>query len=162
MCWFRKKPVIPTLEAYDDWVREQVYPIVAYETTWYQVRDELAVLGIKCMYAEEDLPDFKVVSASLDSLIRMIPFLTYPADNYVAEVADCDDYAMWAASDARRIFKVNGIFQVWGDTPLGFHAWNIARVGDGYYRMFDANAGFPFAGTTFSAGENEYVPKKWK
>jgi CRISPR type III-A-associated RAMP protein Csm4 len=46
-----------------------------------------------------------------ETLARMVPFLTYPADYYVAELEiNCDDYARWAAADARRIFLIQGVY----------------------------------------------------
>lgn len=166
MCWLSKlfksgleKP--PSLEEYDNWVRQQVGDVPRYETTWEQVKAELSVLGLKCMIS--DAPDVKVFYTDEATLAKMIPFLTYPADYYIAELEiDCDDYSMWAASDARRIFKTNGIYQAWGWMPLGYHAFSVAKIGPSQYKLWEPNAGFECAGELFNFGENEYNPDKWK
>ena len=155
------EPEPPSLEAYDNWVRQQVGTITRYETTWLKVKAELEALGLKCMAS--DAPDTKVFYVSETSLAKMIPFLTYPADYYVAELdIDCDDYSKWAASDASRIFKVNGIWEVWGMTPLGYHALSLAKLTGNKYKLWESNAGFEYAGTVFSFGDYEYTPNKWK
>jgi len=152
----------PTLEAYDNWVRQQVGDIPRYQTTWGQVKAELDALGLECMI-KNDAPDFYVYHTDEVSLARMAPYLTYPADYYTQELdIDCDDYAMWSASDARRIFKVNGIYQCFGDMPDGYHAFPLAKVGVGEYKIWDSNAGFLCAGKPFNFGDYDYQPRKWK
>ncbi len=159
MC-FIKKP-IPSLIEYDNWVRLQVGDIPRFQTTWNQVKDNLAELGIECMI--KDAPDTNVFYTDEATLTKMTKFLVYPADYYVWDLEiDCDDYAMWAASDARRIFKVNGIYQAWGNMPLGYHAFSLGLVGENRYKLWDANAGFLYAGELFSRGDNGYLPDKYK
>jgi len=151
----------PTYEEYYEWVRQQVGVIPKHESTLVEVRQELKTLGLVCM--DESIPDTRVFSTDEASLTKMIPFLTYPADYYVAELdIDCDDYSMWAAADARKIFKVNGIYQVWGHMPLGYHAWSVGRVAAGKYLLWEPNAGFECAGELFAFGIHEYRPEKWK
>jgi hypothetical protein len=151
----------PSREEVDDWMRKQVGAVPLFETSWSQVISDLEALGLRCMI-KEDAPDYKVFYTDEVTLARMVPFLTYPADDYVEERADCDDYAMWASADASRIFKLNGVRQCWGDTPLGPHAWSLALVGVGQYKLWEPNAGFAYAGELFDAGDNGYQPKKWK
>ena len=167
MCWLKlfksglEKP--PTLEAYDSYARQQVGDVPRYESTWAEVKAGLQSLEVRCMIKDEDVTDLRVFHTDEATLARMIPFLTYPADYYVAELdIDCDDYSMWAASDARRIFKVNGVYQVWGWMPLGYHAWSLGIVGQGRYKLWEPNAGFESAGDLFKAGEYGYNPEKWK
>jgi len=151
----------PTYEKYYDWVRQQVGDIPKHETMLSDVRQELKSLGLVCM--DESIPDIHVFSTNEATLIKMVPFLTYPADYYVAELdIDCDDYSMWAAADARKIFKVNGIYQVWGSMPLGYHAWSIGRSAAGKYLLWEPNAGFEYAGEVFAFGTHNYQPEKWK
>lgn len=151
----------PSLEAYDGWVRQQVGTIPRYESTWNEVKAELESLGLQCMVS--DAPDVRVFYTDEATLAKMIPFLTYSAEYYVAELdIDCDDYAMWAAADARRIFKVGGVFQAGGWMPLGYHAWSIGKVAPMQYKLWEPNAGFECAGDLFNFGDNEYNPNKWK
>lgn len=166
MCWLSKlfKPERPpTLEAYDNWVRQQVGEVPRYETSWGEVKVELQNLGLRCMIKDEDIPDFKMFHTDETTLTKMIPFLTYPADYYVAFLEiDCDDYADWASADASRIFKISGVRKVWGWMPLGYHAWSISRIAPMRYKLFEPNAGFDCAGELFNFGYFGYNPNKWK
>ena len=151
----------PTYDEYYDWVRQQVGDVPKEEATLLEVRQELKALGLVCM--DESIPDTRVFSTDETTLTKIIPFLTYPADYYVAELdIDCDDYSMWAAADARKIFKVNGVYQVWGHMLLGYHAWSIGRVSVGKYLLWEPNAGFDYAGELFKFGGFGYNPEKWK
>ena len=151
----------PALREYDDWVRAQVGIIPRWEMPWGDLVDMLAAYGIRAM--APDMPDYKIRFTDEETLARMVPFLTYPADYYVAELEiNCDDYARWAAADARRIFHIQGVYDVWGDMPLGYHAWSLAVIDFDKIRFFDSNAGFPYAGELFKTGDYGYIPEKWK
>jgi hypothetical protein len=151
----------PTLREYDDWVRDQVGEVPRQEMTWQDMIGMLASHGLTSMVS--DMPDYKIRFTDEATLAKMAPFLTYPADYYVAEFEiNCDDYARWAAADARRIFQVQGIYEVWGWTPYGYHAWSLGITDFDKFRLFEPNAGFPFAGELFAAGENGFIPEKWK
>lgn len=157
----KKSP--PTLRAYDDWVRSQVGEVPRQEMTWQGMVEMLSSHGLTLMLSSSSVPDYKVRFANEETLAKMVPFLTYPADYYIAELEiNCDDYARWAAADARRIFRIQGVYEAWGWTPLGYHAWSLGIIDFDKYRLFEPNAGFPFAGELFESGENSYMPEKWK
>ena len=165
MCWLtelltgKKSP--PTLREYDGWVRAQVGEVQRQEMLWQDLVEMLAVHGLTAMV--QDMPDYKVRFTNKETLAKIAPFLTYPADYYVAELEiNCDDYARWAAADARRIFRIQGIYEVWGNTPYGYHAWSLGIIDFDKFRLFEPNAGFPFAGELFADGENGFIPEKWK
>ena len=151
----------PSLDGYVAYVRKQVGKIERYETTWGEVKAELDGSGLECMIGDS-APDARVFYTDEASMVKMLPYLTFAADYYVAQLdIDCDDYSMWVAALARMIFKVNGIYQCWGKTPLGFHAFSLFYL-PGRYKIWEPNAGYAYAGELFSAGENGYVPMKWK
>ena len=173
MCWLtalltgKKSP--PTLRQYDDWVRAQVGEIPRQEMPWPDLVDMLASHGLAAMLSHP--PDYKIRFTYEETLGKMVPFLTYPADYYVAELEiNCDDYARWAAADARRIFRIQGVYEVWGWVTVPYatgarreyHAWSLGITGYDKFRLFEPNAGFPFAGELFAAGENGFIPEKWK
>ena len=136
------------------------YPV--YQIGWDELATNLKGLGLELMLKAEFMPDRLVKYTGEKAWAEIIPFLIYPADDYVAEVADCDDYSRWAAADASRIFKLNGCLQCWGDTPSGRHAWGLVITGPKSYLLFEPNAGFPYAGKLFAEGDNGYEPKYWK
>jgi len=155
-------PEVPTLEQYDRWVRSQVGTIERHEIEWGELVKMLREHEIEPMLTHR--PDYKKRYVDEATLMKMLPYLTYPADYYVAELEIvCDDYARWAAADARRIFHVSGVFEVWGQTSLGYHAFNLAVVAPDAYVLWEPNACFPFAGELFVRGGGyNYQPDKWK
>ncbi|GAI73166.1 unnamed protein product, partial [marine sediment metagenome] len=90
---------------------------------WDDLVTELADLGLELMLKPGFKPDALVPYTNRESYAKMVPFLTYPADEYVVHGCDCDNYAKKASADAAFRYKVEGCLQVWGDTPLGYHAW---------------------------------------
>lgn len=158
----------PTLEDYDQYVRNQVQIDKRHEINWNNMVILLQNnLGIEPM--SQFRPDTKKYFVDPPVLQQMIPFLTYPAEDYIySYYIDCDDYAKWAAADARRIFRVNGIFECWGnvklyeDKPPEAHAFCLAIASYASVKLFEPNAGFPWAGELFDIGEHGYEPKYWK
>lgn len=133
-----------------------------FDIKWAELKSELESLGVQCMLKPEHVPDDFVRHTDEASWAKIMPFLVYPADLYVAGVADCDDYARWAASDSSKKFKLNGCLECWGDMPLGYHAFNLVRIAPLEYRLSDHNAGFSYAGELFKFYEHGYIPKYWR
>ena len=164
----KKSP--PTLREYDDWVRAQVGKVPRQEMPWQDLVDMLASHELTAMLSHP--PDYKICFTDEETLAKMVPFLTYSADYYVAELEiNCDDYARWAAADARRIFRVQGVYEVWGWVTIPYqtgevrqyHAWSLGVVDFDRFKLFEPNAGFPFAGELFGPdGGYNYRPEKWK
>ena len=153
--------IVPSLQDYINYARNEVGGLTRLQIPLNTIKAELTAVGIQPMFTAD--PDDNAYCVDEDSLRRIIPFLTFPAEYYVANLdIDCDDYALWASAFARLLFNVNGIFQAWGQMDLGYHAFNIARVSDNKYKLFDANAGFPWAGEPFEIGGNSYRPDKFK
>ena len=95
-----------------------------------------------------------------NELERVAPYLVYPADLYIAEIADCEDYALQAQCDAAFKFHVSGVRMGLGMMPLGFHGFPITLSKQGKVWLLENNAGFPYAGEWFSIGVNFYSPNK--
>jgi len=167
MCFslFKKKEnPLPSLVDYVEWVKKQVGDFPIYKIKWKDVVSELEQLGIECMIGE-DAPDTEICYTDEKSLKKMVKFLVYPADWYVSSIEiDCDDYARWASADMSRNFGLYG-FQVFGNVKNeqaeGYHAWSMAKTPSGY-KLWDANAGFVYAGELFDFGRYGYSPKRWK
>lgn len=135
------------------------YPV--YEITWTDLVKELEELGLELMLKEKYPPDRIVSYTDRESWEKMVPFLTYPAEEYVSQACDCDNYAKKASADAAFLFKLEGCLQCWGNIP-GYHAFNMVYTGKKTYALFEPNAGFVWAGKLFKPGDNEYQPKSWK
>ena len=152
--------LVPDLDEYIAYIRKQVGAINLQETTLVTVKTELKAIGIVPMFTTA--PDFKVFYPDEVSLKKMIPYLTFSGEYYIANLdIDCDDYAMWAAAFSRLIFKCNGIYQAWGNMDLGYHAFNISKIGEKYL-LWEPNAAFGYAGEPFEIGAHNYLPDKFK
>lgn len=148
-------------EAYYEWVRKQVGDFPYHETYWGIIIEELKAMGIA--WDGKSVPESNAFYTDEVSMKKIIPFLTYPADYAVEALAiDCDDYSRWAASDASKIFKIGSVMQVKGNSPYGYHSWNMCIVGEGQYRLFEPNAGLEASGELFKIGDYGYKPDKWK
>lgn len=157
--------ISPDLNTYDNWVRKQVGPYNRSVMTYQQMVEMMTRLGYKSLLYEPiaNMPDTSVYYTDEQTMEKIAKYLTYPADDYIAGLdIDCDDYARWASADARRIFRIQGVFEVWGTMPQGYHAWNVAIVGLDKVKFFDANAGWWYAGDLFNLGDHGYVPEKWQ
>jgi len=132
-----------------------------YEATWPDVVSELKSLGIELMLKDGFMPDFVVSYTDKESWDKIIPYLTFPADMYVDGDADCDDYSKLASAKSAMSFKRNGCFQVWGDSPNGYHAFNIVKT-EKSYMLFEPNAGFKHTGELFRNGQYGYLARSWK
>ena len=148
-------------EGYYALARILVGNVPLFETYWGIVVEELKALGIAWM--ANSAPDSKIFYTDESTMIKIIPFLTYPADFAVESLSlDCDDYALWATADASRIFRLTTVFQAWGDFGGSYHAFCICKVAEGQYRIFEPNSGFEVAGELFKIGEHSYFPQRWK
>ena len=152
-------------ENYYAWVRKQVGEFTLLTSYWAIVIDELKALGIRWMC--DSVEDSEACYVNERTLAKMIPFLTYPV-SYASEPGkiDCGDYALWAASDASKIFKLNGVLEIWGKTPYNppDHAWAGIQVAENKYLCWEPNAGLEAAGELFKVVGNKYNYKaeKWR
>lgn len=135
------------------------YPL--FRKTWQDVKGNLDDLGLICM--ESSLPDYEFFYTDILSWQVIFKNLIYPAQ-YFAEIErkDCDDYSKKASADSSFYYGLNCL-QVWGDTPEGYHAFNMIMIAPGIWRVFEPNAGFECAGELLLL-DNKYgwKPKQWK
>lgn len=137
-----------------------------FKVRFREMADELADLGIECQYKVKFKPDTYVLHTTIEAMAKIVPFLTYSGEYSAYQGADCDDYAIWAFADGSKLFQLGyAVFPVWGDMPLGKHAWAGTKVRIGTkveFRYWEPNAGYPYAGVLFKASEHGYYPKSWR
>ena len=75
----------------------------------------------------------------------------YPFPKYKAERTDCEDFAILMKGLMSTEFGINDFGIALGNTPMGYHAFNLARVED---RIVFAE---PQTGEVFEIGENGYL-----
>ena len=123
---FKKRHKTQSLDDYIEFVRSEVGEIERYEIDLETIKAELKALNMIPMFTR--IPEFKQFYVNEETLIRIVPYLTYSAEYYVSSLEiDCDDYAMWGAADARRILIV-----AFGDRPRSRsqHRRRTVRVGE--------------------------------
>ena len=102
-----------------------------YRMAWSKVLTYLDRLGLSPMIDRNSgIPDAEFFYTDEKSWEQIIKTLTYPADFYVdQERKDCDDYSKKASADSSFYYGLNCL-QVWGDSPEGYHAFNLVQVGE--------------------------------
>ena len=93
-------------------------------------------------------------------LDRIAPYLVYPAELYVAQIWDCENYGLQAMLDAARKFHASGITLGLGNMPLGYHGFALTMDNDYNIYWLESNAGFEYAGVWYKIGEEGYLPDK--
>ena len=59
---------------------------------------------------------------------------------YINDISDCDDAALLFKASASRQ-KENGVGMIYGKTPNGWHAWNLALCEEGIVEVEPQTAG---------------------
>jgi len=104
--------------------------------------------------------DSQLSLTSKAELDRIAPDLVYPADFYIDDIWDCEDYGNQAQCDAARKFHVSGIRLGLGNMPLGYHGFAITLDKERNIWWLETNAGFEYAGVWHKIGDKGYQPNK--
>lgn len=166
MCkFFGKKRAKPEPSPEPPIEKPSGYP--EFQIYWTQLKKDLAELGIECRLKDKFAPDAKVFYTDEESWAKIVPHLVYPAEYYVSQAADCDEYAKKASVDASFEFQLNGCLQAWGRHDVA-HAFGLVITGPKTFKLFEPNAGFPWAGQLFDPEEllapdeeNGYTIESW-
>jgi len=139
-----------------------------YSIPYSDLANYLQGNGLINMVKSEYHPDNRVYFTSKEGWISLIPYLTFSAEVYAdSERRDCDDYSKKASAEGAFKFGLE-VIQVWGDTPLGPHAFNLVIYLDETDNfgcsLFEPNAGFECAGELLVFNNNSYgwIAKSWK
>ena len=101
--------------------------------------------------------DTKYFTVSLEEWGKILYDLTFSGDLYQANKVDCDWYALKAKVECEYRHGINTLAFVVGETPLGWHAFNMICHPDGFL-LFEPNENFGWDGA-FELGEQGYEPK---
>lgn len=139
-------------------------PIVceSFEMTYSELVANLAAKGLELMRKDKFVPDRLIHSTDAEGWAKIAPNLVLPADLYVEDIADCEDYAESAKARAAMIYKRSGCRYCWGETPEGQHGFCLVMISPTEFRIFESNAGFPWAGELFEVGAHGYFPTSWE
>lgn len=127
--------------------------ITFYEIDYNTVLAELQAMGLSIM--RSGLIDTQYYYTTLWGIQEAVKYVrkVYPFPSYKAEKTDCDDFAILMKGLLSAEFGINDVGLVFGDSPMGYHAFNIARVED--RRVIIE----PQTGEVFELGGN-YIPKE--
>jgi len=138
-----------------------------FKIHWVDLVKVLAENGIELRLRAKFAPDVWVYYTDEESWAKIVPFLVYPADYYVSQACDCDEYAKKASADASFEFELNGCLQAWGEHDMS-HAFGLVMTSLSTFKLFEMNAGFPWAGVLFDPEEilapdeeNGYTVESW-
>jgi len=121
---------------------------------------ELRQRGVDWMCKALYIPDFKIRYTNLESWKIIAPYLVSPADKYIEEFCDCDDYAKRASAISSFDFGLNGCLECYGTIPDS-HAFNLLVSLEDFFLM-EPNAGFSIAGEVFPFRGHGYMAKSFK
>ncbi len=140
--------------------KQYIEPVTKYDMVDRQyVVDRLFAIGIQPISIGTPF-DSHISITSKKELDRTAPGLVTPADLYIAEIADCEDYGMKAQIDASFTLHVSSIRLCLGWMPDGYHGFAITMDDNGDVWWLEPNAGFEYAGVWHKIGEEDYRPDK--
>ena len=105
--------------------------ITFYEIDWRVVKDELNGLAILAPLGLFDAysPYFYTTLWGIKEAVKYCRKV-YPFPKYKTAVMDCDDFAILMKGLMSAEFGINDFGIALGMTPMGYHAFNLARVED--------------------------------
>jgi len=103
------------------------------------------------------LLDGQYYFTDLDGWLKIIWDLTFASSLYKASRFDCDNYAFKAMNQCAERYGLNTMAYVSGNSPQGYHAFNMVYTGDEFL-LFEPNNGFTWSGQLFPFGINGYEP----
>lgn len=160
----RAKQRIKELEAKVAELQEQLPPVIVPVTDLITISrieylTEMQKAGISPIASGSPLDAVLSITNKLE-LDKIAPYLVYPADLYIAEIWDCEDYALQAQCDAGLKFHVSGVRLGLGWMPLGYHGFPVTLDKDRNIWWLEPNAGFEYAGEWKKIGDADYRPDK--
>ena len=128
--------------------------ITFYEIDCNTVLSELQALNLSIM--RNGLIDSQYYYTTLWGIKEAVKYArkVYPFPKYVSDKTDCDDFAILMKGLLSAEFGMNDIGLVFGNSPQGYHAFNMARVEDKRVLIE------PQTGEVFEIGEKGYTPRE--
>jgi len=108
------------------------------------------------------VPDGTYYTTSLLSLKEILSKDWTNLVKYVAEIQDCDDFAMQLTSHLVTFYQITSVLPVWGDTDRGYHAFNLAVLYDESLKQYFARLVEPQTDIVFTENGplGRYIPKE--
>lgn len=119
------------------------------------VADEVVAEKLKLLYPVllDSGQDYYYTKAAGWAEVFDYIYFKFPMPKYIVGRMDCEDFAMMVKGLVSALFGLNYFGVVFGNTPFGYHGWNILRS-DGELWQFE-----PQTGECFPLGEEGYKPE---
>ena len=118
-----------------------------------QVREDLA--GIELMHAAllDDFQPYFYTKAEDWAKVFDYIYFSFKMPDYIRARMDCEDFAVLMKGLVSALFGLNWFGLVMGNTPAGYHAWNLFKAENGIWQLE------PQTGEFFLLGEKSYLPQ---
>ncbi len=103
--------------------------ITFYEIDSQAVQNELDALNIQTPMGLWDTTYYYTTLWGIKEAVSYCRKI-YPFPKYKSEATDCDDFAILMKGLMSAEFGINDFGIALGMTPMGYHAFNITRIGD--------------------------------
>jgi len=126
--------------------------ITFYEIDWHIVKNELTTLNISVPLGLFDAysPYFYTTLWGIQEAVKYARKV-YPFPKFKEPIMDCDDFAVLMKGLISAEFGINTFGVALGNTPFGYHAYNLTRVEDKWINVE------PQSGNVFEIGERGYI-----
>lgn len=117
------------------------------------VQGEISLAGIRLLYP--GLLDSKYYYTKAEDWAGVFNYIYFKFNmpKYLADRMDCDDFAMLLKGLVTSFFGLNCFGVVFGNTPMGYHGWNVFRTDEGWLQFE------PQTGKFFKMNKRGYRPE---
>jgi len=121
----------------------------------WKIKSELDAMRLNIWrgYTLDHFQDYYYVSAKDWAEVFSYIYFEFDMPSYIESRMDCDDFAILLKALVSYQFKLNCFGFVLGNTPMGYHAWNIFKTDNGWLQLE------PQTGKFFELGEHGYEPE---
>ena len=120
-----------------------------------QIKSEVDNMKLRMMYPAllDHYRDYYYLEPSQWADVFDYIYFVFDIPPYLAARFDCEDFAILLKGLVSSFFGLNAFAVVFGNTPRGYHGWNIFRTEDGWFQFE------PQTGDVFELGQRGYVPE---
>ena len=120
-----------------------------------KIKSEIDDMKLRMMYPAllDHYQDYYYLESSQWAEVFNYIYFVYDMPSYLVARFDCDDWAILLKGLVSSFFGLNAFAEVFGKTPMGYHAFNMLRTEDGWL-LFE-----PQTGDIFELGQRGYEPE---
>jgi len=118
-----------------------------------QIKSEIDNMKLRMMYPAllDHYQDYYYLESSQWADVLDYIYFKFDMPPYISARMDCDDFAILLKGLVSSFFGLNAFAVVFGNTPMGYHAFNMFRTEDDWL-LFE-----PQTGDIFEIGERGYT-----